>query len=300
MKCSNNLKQIGLAIHNHESTLGYFPTSGSQSAAIDITASQAGFECMGWEYQLLPYVEQDNLYRIGQQSGPYNWNSSIGKAMVEIPVSTYSCPSRGGKRQSVTMPWGSVYAMGDYAGVMVEWGNQWQDNQPPDGNEQNTFMGIIAKGGHYRRDNPSLTVRYGVVTPASVTDGLSNTIAIMEKAVNSKFTRPDNWDWWELPGWAHNSDWPNMRLIGNWMPLVNDNQDRASVGLGWWMQGNGREAEFGFGSAHPQVVNALFGDGSVKSVKTSINACGNASWSDASCILYHLGHRSDGWTIGNY
>ena len=32
-------------------------------------------------------------------------------------------------------------------------------------------MGIIAKGGHYRRDNPSLTVRYGVVTPASVSDG---------------------------------------------------------------------------------------------------------------------------------
>ena len=53
----------------------------------------------------------------------------------------------------------------------------------------------------------------------------------MEKSVNSHYYRPENWDWWELPGWAHNADWPNMRLIGNWMPLVNDSQDRASIAL---------------------------------------------------------------------
>jgi len=301
MSCTNNLKQIGLGMHNHESTYGYFPTSGAESASLGVSASQAGFETMGWEYQLLPYIEQDNLYQIGRQNGPWNWVSSIGKAMVEVPIKTYNCPSRGPKRQSKVMPWGSMYAMGDYAGVMVEWGNQWQDTQPPDGNEPNTFKGIIAKGGHYRSDNPSLTVKYGYVTTAAVADGLSNTIAIMEKSVNGKFKNPDNWDWWELPGWAHNSDWPNMRLIGNWMPLINDNQDRTAAGLGWWVQDStGKTAEFGFGSAHPGVVMAVFGDGSVKPVKTSINACGNAGWSDSSCVLYHLGGRSDGWVNGDY
>ena len=134
-------------------------------------ATQAGFETMGWAYQLLPFVEQDNLARIGQTSGPYNWDPSIGKAMVEVPVKIYNCPSRGGKRQSVPMPWGSVYAMGDYAGVMVEWGFQYQATQPPDPNEPNTFSGIIAKGGHYRTDNPSLTVKYGGVTPAGSPTG---------------------------------------------------------------------------------------------------------------------------------
>jgi prepilin-type processing-associated H-X9-DG protein len=303
MSCSNNLKQIGLGIHNHESTYGYFPTSGAESQALDIPASQAGFETKGWEYQLLPFVEQDNLYRVGQQSGASGWNASLGKALVEVPVKTYNCPSRGSKRLGMPMSWGSVYAMGDYAGVMVEWGNQWEYTKPPDGNEQNTFMGIIAKGGHYRNDDPTKTVKYGEVTTGSVTDGLSNTIAIMEKSVNAKFMHPGGavWDWWELPGWAHNSDWPNMRLIGNWMPLINDTQDRTAAGLGWWVQdSSGKTAEFGFGSAHPGVVNALFGDGSVKPIKTSVNACGNAGWSDASCILYHLGHRADGWTIGNY
>jgi len=296
MSCSNNLKQIGLGIHNHESTYGYFPTSGAESAALDVPASQAGFETKGWEYQLLPFVEQDNLYRAGQQTGAYGWNPSLGKAVVEVPVKIYNCPSRGSKRTSVPMPWGSVYAMGDYAGVMVEWGNQWQSSQPPDPNEPNTFMGIIAKGGHYRRDNPSLTVKYGTVSPASVSDGLSNTIAIMEKSVNAKFARPDNWDWWELPGWAHNSDWPNMRLIGNWMPLVNDSERR----LDWWYQGTvgaSKTAEFGFGSAHPGVTMAVMGDGSVRGVKNSLNACGSKGWSDDSCVLYRMGHRADGGLI---
>jgi prepilin-type N-terminal cleavage/methylation domain-containing protein len=296
MSCSNNLKQIGLAAHNHESTNGYFPTAGAQSAAGDIPAEQAGFETKGWAYQILPYVEQDNLYRIGQQTGMYGWNSSIGKAMVEVPVKTYNCPSRGGRRVSAVMPWGSIYAMNDYAGVMVEWGNQWQANQAPDPNEMRTFQGIIAKGGHYRTDNPALTQKYGEVTTGAVMDGLSNTIAVMEKAVNAKYARPDNWDWWELPGWAHNADWPNMRLIGNWMPLVHDTQKR----LDWWYTGtvgSSKTMEFGFGSAHSGVVMAVMGDGSVRAVKSSLNACGNAGWSDDSCVLYRMGHRADGGLV---
>jgi prepilin-type N-terminal cleavage/methylation domain-containing protein/prepilin-type processing-associated H-X9-DG protein len=304
MSCSNNLKQIGLGMHNFQATYDSFPTAGAEGGAFGIPATQAGFDTMGWAYQLLPYIEQDNLYQIGQTSGPWNWNGSIGKAMVEVPVKIYNCPSRGFRRTSVPMPWGSVYAMGDYAGVMVEWGFQYQSTAPPDPNEQNTFQGIIAKGGHYRTDDPTQTVKYGGVTPASVTDGLSNTIAIMEKSVNAKYPRPDNWDWWELPGWSYNADWPNMRLIGNWMPLVADNQDRASVGLSWWFtNGPGsKTTEFGFGSAHPGVVNALFGDGSVHPIKMSTNACGNQYWSDNSCVLYHLGHRSDGFTVdpGSY
>src|SRR3712207_31865 len=82
MSCQNNLKQIGLAIHNFESATGEFPTSGAQSDAFDVPTSQAGFETKGWAYQILPYVEQDALHRIGEQSGPYGWNASIGKAMV--------------------------------------------------------------------------------------------------------------------------------------------------------------------------------------------------------------------------
>src|SRR5829696_4288018 len=130
MQCSNNLKQIGLALHNHESTYGYFPTSGGQSAALG--QKNTPFPVVGWPAQLLPYIEQDNLDRIIKQNGgdPYAWSSAMGKAPVEIPIKTYNCPSRS-NRLSMPASWGTVYACSDYAGVMVEWGNQWEATKPP-------------------------------------------------------------------------------------------------------------------------------------------------------------------------
>lgn len=305
MKCTNNLKQIGLALHNYEATYGYFPTAGAQSGALgsanELPSVNGGLETRGWEYQILPYVEQDSLYRIGQQNGVYSWNATLGKSLVEVSVKTFQCPSRGSGRTSLTASWGSVYAMGDYAGVRTEWlsdGNDWQNNYPASANTVQAFGGIIGKGCQIF-DNVAMIQKFEPVTIASVTDGTSTTLAIMEKSVNAKYYKPEVWDWWELPGWAHNADWPNTRLIGNWIPLLDDTQDRGAAGLGWYFtNGPGSKTmEFGFGSAHPGVVMAVFGDGSVRPVRKTANACGNSSWSDASCVLYHLGGRADGWVI---
>jgi prepilin-type processing-associated H-X9-DG protein len=318
MSCTNNLKQIGLAMHNFASTYGYFPTAGAQSQAYDVPTTTTGFENHGWAVQILPYIEQDNLYKIAQSSsGLSGWNQAIGKSVGEVPIKTYQCPSRS-NRVSYPAPWGSVYAMNDYAGVSVEWlsgkdsaGNKtddWESTVPPSGNTAQAFGGIITKGGQYRSDNPSLTVKFGKVTPTSVTDGLSNRLFVMEKAVWAQAYQPAgpgagnnwNWDWWELPGWTHDADWPNMRLAGNWIPLLPDNQDRRNTSVSWEFNSNlGRPNDFGFGSAHPGVVNALWGDGSVRPVNMSINACGSSSWSDGTCALYHLGGRADGWVVDN-
>src|SRR5262249_19156637 len=75
-QCQNNLKQIGLALHNHESTYGYFPTAGGQSQALGTPASQAGFETAGWAYQILPYIEQDPLYKSAQPPNSIWWSSA--------------------------------------------------------------------------------------------------------------------------------------------------------------------------------------------------------------------------------
>jgi type II secretory pathway pseudopilin PulG len=303
MKCQNNLKQIGLAAHNYLSTYGYFPTAGAQSAAFgDTSLPNPGFEIQGWGVQLLPYIEQGPLYNYSQNNNANTWNATLGKAPVEVPVPIYNCPSRS-NRKSAPASWGSVYAMGDYAGVMTEWGFEYQDNRGPNANEPNTFKGIIVKGGHVRKDNPALTQKYGTVTVEAITDGSSNTLMFMEKAVNSRFYQPTatpNWDWWEVPGWAHNADWPNMRLIGNWIPLLADSQDRRTAPgfpSTWVDSTTGKSQEFGFGSPHTGIVNAVFGDGSVHSVKMTANNGGSMSWSDNTSVLYHLGKRDDNFTV---
>jgi len=287
-QCTNNLKQIGLALHNHESTYGYFPTAGAQSAALD--KLDAPFEVIGWGAQILPYVEQQNLYNLIKMSGPSGWQSSIGKAPVEVKLKVYSCPSRP-NRVSQPASWGSVYAMNDYAGVMVEWGNQWQTSQPPDPNELNTFKGIIAKGGHYQDSGQHK--KYPTVRVTMVTDGTSNTMAIGEKAVAARQYQPKVWDWWEDPGWAHNADWPNMRLAGNWLPVMPDSQWPR---IDWTNNANGADWywEPGFGSAHPGIFMAVFGDGSVRGIRLSVGNGGSMSYSDSSCVLYFLGKRDDG------
>jgi prepilin-type N-terminal cleavage/methylation domain-containing protein/prepilin-type processing-associated H-X9-DG protein len=308
MSCMNNLKQIGLAMHNYESTYGNFPTCGSNSGAWGGPAPTIvqGVNTMGWEYQILPFIEQDPLYQVGQTVGANTPTASLNWQMMdEERVKVFSCPTRG-QRNSMAAPWGSIYPMGDYAGVMVEWGFEYQTTSPPNGNESKTFQGIIVKDGHIRTDDPTQTVKDAPCKISSVTDGLSNTIAIMEKSVYFQRYQPEvntpSWDWWDMSGWSMPADWPNMRLIGNWNPLLPDSQVRPT----WMYQSAGysgpndpdaHPAEFCFGSAHPGVVNALFGDGSVHPLSMNLNSSGNQYYSDSSSILYHLGGRADGWVV---
>jgi prepilin-type processing-associated H-X9-DG protein len=89
-----------------------------------------------------------------------------------------------------------------------------------------------------------------------------------------------------------------MRLAGNWIPLLPDNVDRRNTSVSWEFNSSlGRPNDFGFGSPHTGIVNALFGDGSVHGVNMNINPCGSASYSDSSCVLYHLGGRSNGAVV---
>src|SRR6516162_476626 len=70
--CANNLKIMGLAIHNFHDTYGRFPTSpGGQdklggfgiSYAPDGSPAGLKYQTAGWAFQILPFIEQDNLYR---------------------------------------------------------------------------------------------------------------------------------------------------------------------------------------------------------------------------------------------
>ena len=128
-------------------------------------------------------------------------------------------------------------------------------------------------------------------------DGTSNTILAMEKAVNGKFynfVETNPWeDWWES-GMFHNADYSTMRLAtlgapGGWwagsdeVGLLGDGDPRPES----WVQSSGRTRELGFGSAHPGVTNAVFGDGSVRGVRNTVEIF----------LVNRLGKRDDGETV---
>jgi len=272
-QCLNNQKQIALACLNFESANMHFPTAGAQTqswwATGEIFGQQWGYENLGWAYQILPFIEQNALHDKRAVDGYEGGNPLL----VESTVSAFNCPSRP-DRQSIKSN-GVVYALGDYAGVVGNWNQPgWVDitfnhDRPSlPGEAANFWTGIIAKGGHTDMSAGPTPQKFPRVTFGNISDGSSNTIMFMEKAVAADFySFEDLGDFWE-----------------NEVGIFADNQGRPS----WMFNSNGRVQSFGFGSAHPGTVTACFGDGSVASVSSNISLqVGN-----------YLGKRADASPVG--
>ena len=154
MKCQNNLKQLGLAMHNHESALGVFPQG--RNGYPKVVSAPA---------RLLAYVEQENLQKLIDPDGTLavgGQNDAAGKNRVGL----FACPSDP-QNGVVT---GSAYFGTNYVacngtGVVVDAsGNIVSYTKIPDGN------GVFAQ-------NP--------IRIADITDGTSNTAAFSESTLGN-------------------------------------------------------------------------------------------------------------------
>ena len=170
MSCSNNLKQIGLAYHNYHDTNNKFPPGGrdgrpggqanqnccnwdDQNRTAANTAGQMdNREGFNWRYWILPFIEQDNLYKVVRRADLY-----------ATPVKTYYCPTR----RSPTVYNGSARC--DYNGNA---GTSFANGTPLDG-AANDGSGVL--NGVVVRSNVS------PINLSSITDGTSNTMLIAEK-----------------------------------------------------------------------------------------------------------------------
>jgi prepilin-type N-terminal cleavage/methylation domain-containing protein/prepilin-type processing-associated H-X9-DG protein len=181
MKCSNNLKQVGLALHNYESAYGYFPSYGFDFATAP-TPNPYGPLKTGHALQtlILPYIEQANLVNIARLDhsviDPVNLPPPYGTCIAgaqQVPI--YLCPSAPAR----TADYGPYFAAGGLNLGPVQLGVT--DYAPIKGITASfkarcaaamTLSGNIGFFGEFGKNH-----RF-----ADITDGTSNTIVFVEDA----------------------------------------------------------------------------------------------------------------------
>ena len=308
--CANNMRQLGIATLNYESALQKFPTAGGCSDAYwnanQQLAPQYGFENLGWTWQILEYMEGNNLVTRRSSAGIWLPVPTGQQAVAELGAESLICPARG-RRITIKAQHLFPVVQNDYAGVVGPWtdedgfhsqhGFQFMENSSanPSNSQKYCWTGLINKGGHYNIGNNTMQ-KFKTIGVKDALDGLSNTILYMEKAVNSRFydfVETQLWtDWWES-GMFHSADYSTMRMVtlaapnGWWgggfdITLMSDSAERPSNWSGGHPQG--RTRELGFGSAHQGITNAVAGDGSVHAISNSADIL----------TLIYLGRRADG------
>lgn len=305
MSCSNNLKQIGLALHNYHDTNNRLPSSGFQHQATAQEPNTWNQSSKGSQLaKLLPFIEQVALYESipfggaqmplldpGQPSGNSEWqayvlSNGIGSfdfngLRVErtwhVVVPTYLCPSDGfmdrwqwsdGNNAGHRALSNYAYSIGPQA-------------MPSHNGSCNLFPGNLfgdGEAGHGNsagaRNTSGMWGR-GEWYPrfADVLDGLSNTIA-MGEVIPSKSDH--HWN-----GWMHfNSLWTatsapiNFPIVGigeaGWNQAVNPRGLDNNNGMGCNGWRNWQTSQ-GFRSAHNGGANFVFGDASVHFLSESID-----------------------------
>jgi prepilin-type N-terminal cleavage/methylation domain-containing protein/prepilin-type processing-associated H-X9-DG protein len=257
MKCQNNLKQLGLALHNYHDTAGGFPP------ARDSMMNFSGF------VYLLPYIEQDNLCMSMDMMS--TWDAPSNATSRAVPVKIFLCPSDPVQQ----VPAGSAgvnYRFNQgynilYSGIPSGATNS---NMPP------------ADGPFWQDSNTRF---------ADITDGTSNTAAMSEKLKGdwSNAIVTPRTDTFLLNDYPDNPDAWNASCDSL---NVNDLSRQANSDIGqYWMQGSHSDSSYWHtnlpnrrsckkppgrvatlaSSAHPQGVNVLLCDGSVRYVRDNID-----------------------------
>ncbi len=267
-QCQNNLKQLGLAMHNFHDVNGKFPFGRSGGRPQSIS----------WAVYVLPYIEQGplwNLFATPMGFAMYYPSSEDGTATPNIPVNyidrgqfiatgaltfpvkIFNCPSR---RNSPAESVNGGRTYGNEQGICSDYAVCYGDSSWNDG----AF---------------SVNKNYGIgVSIAQITDGTSNTFMIGEKhvrvgelgGINGKINPNDFCVYASKPAWSVG------RVAGFRNPLAATIYDPYNIQFGSW---------------HTGVVQFLFCDGSVHMLSTSVSTT----------TLEYLANRNDGLVIpGDY
>jgi len=274
MSCSNNLKQIGLALHNYQDVAGKLPVGMHDDDA----------ESWCWRVYILPQMEQDNIYKGFQAAGmwlPPNGGGGPNGANVDgigNSVANNGWVNNAGRNNIKTfvclsdvLPDKSSrnVAKANYSGnsgSLLRTSGTWNSCASIKGSTQN---GVLL----YANDNNNTWV----VTFASITDGLSNTIAVGEVTVTHTGTSSvtgrvttSQTDDANFPAWTGRNDTSSC-LGFQRNPALKLADGTNNFGLNRWKLGTtDTNTTACFGSQHSGGGNFLLCDGSVRFVRDSI------------------------------
>src|SRR5438876_592438 len=231
-KCQNHLKQMGLAVHNFHGVYNKLPPA------------RIADQYATWSVFLLPYIEQDALYRTFDLTKKYYDQTTFD---YKAQVSVYFCPGRRDAPQICQIPEDNAAStmlgtLGDYA---VAAGDNTTDPV--------TASDLVGATGAMIIGIRSSTGAWDSRTNfASVSDGLSNTIFIGEKHVQMNqfgLVKGDRTIW--------NGDTANVfsRIAGPGKGIVSDLNSST----------NER-----FGSYHTAVCQFAYGDGSIRALSVTV------------------------------
>jgi prepilin-type N-terminal cleavage/methylation domain-containing protein/prepilin-type processing-associated H-X9-DG protein len=260
MKCSNNLKQIALAIHNHHDTYGEFPygrpvRAGDASVAGAANATNTGGSPYptnegsfgSWQVRILPFIEQDALQKlvIGKTNSA---DYTAGRVAIrKVPVSIFQCPSDPTSSTSFLNGTDPVFAS-SYLGVTGN--DDWFEAGGWGSNARN---GIFAVYSWVR--SPSKKPR----RIRDVLDGTSNTVAVGERPVHPTA------QW----GWIYATDFDTLMAVpsnDDYYGQPTDGQSPDCPRPSHFRNDviDGRCAQSHYWSFHPGGANWAMADGGVR------------------------------------
>jgi prepilin-type N-terminal cleavage/methylation domain-containing protein/prepilin-type processing-associated H-X9-DG protein len=294
-QCVNNLKNIGLACQNHVDTYEVLPTGGAGYGDRLECYAQNGRpfgpdkQGMSWSYQLLPYLEEGAvralvtteqvqstpipLFNCPSRRGPtlYNNPAQFGDGYLVDYAAAQPC-TRATNLSDETRTWDAVRDALNYTRVHGAFWNVFVGGYP-DVADNAIYDGTIVRarwrinGGHNQAncgpDPAPGSFAINVASPvklAQIADGTSKTLLVSEKYVSSdNYTGGGGSD---DRGWLDGYDPDTMRSTCT-HPLPDSQKNSVTHDPA---NGDPREQTYPFGSAHSSGINAVFVDGSVRSV----------------------------------